>query len=83
MTGVQTCALPISSWRDKVAQITGDPAPATLGDGAVEAADSLGINGAEGVGELASSHVLDPVGMAIQATRDAVFPHHGLATRQT
>ncbi len=72
-----------TSWRDKVAQITGDPAPATLGDGAVEAADSLGINGAEGVGELASSHVLDPVGMAIQATRDAVFPHHGLATRQT
>ena len=59
-------------WRRHVEAITGRTAPTKMGDGVAENDDVWFQSWASGM------HPESQVDQAVMATREAVFPHHGL-----
>ena len=59
-------------WQDAAAQATGQRAPTVMGDGVADGEDVWFQSWASGM------HPESSVDQAVMATREAVFPHHGL-----
>lgn len=60
------------AWRDAAEQLTGQTPPTKMGDGVAEGEDVWFQSWASGM------HPESAVDQAVMATREAVFPHHGL-----